>query len=139
MLDYESHLNTAIVEEVLAEYEWPVPWEVEDDLPDGILVHFPASGFALSDDYVGDVHLSFLEQHTGAGGVGIPEAMLVLVPEPERPPGPLTPGLISDPSTSPSASKTRNELRDLFTILLTHFRPTLLGDFSWAETYRDRG
>ncbi|MFO7563104.1 MAG: hypothetical protein R6X02_10715 [Enhygromyxa sp.] len=137
MNDFDVYLDVEVVERVLGEFEWPESYEVEGDPPDGVIVTFPRSGFYLSQDYVGDVHLSFLPEHTGVNrNLGIPEAMLVLIPESERAPGPLTPGLIDDMSTAPSLAKTENELRDLFHILLMHLRPTLLGDFAWAEAYR---
>jgi hypothetical protein len=134
-----SYLTMEIVREVLAEFEWPAPYELEDDLPDGILVAFPRCRLTISDDYLGDVHLHFSTEDTGTKDMlSLGHAMAAFVPRPEHGAPASTPGLSHDMSIRGSVEKVRNNLRDLCTILLTHLRPVLLGNFAWAQRHRER-
>jgi len=134
----KSYLTMDLLREVLAEFEWPAPYELEDDLPDGIVVAFPHCHLYISDDYLGDVYLRFLTEDTGTEEMlELGHAMDAFVPQPRFGDPPSTPGLINDRSVYGSVEKVRNNLRDLCTVLLTHLRPVLLGDFSWAQSYRE--
>jgi len=135
----KSYMTMGILREVLAEFEWPAPYELEDDLPDGIVVAFPRCHLYISDDYLGDVHLRFMTEDTGTNEMlRLGHAMAALVPQRKYGEPPSTPGLINDTSVDGSVEKVRNNLRNMCTVLLTHLRPVLLGDFSWAQIYRER-
>ncbi|MDC0744564.1 hypothetical protein [Polyangium mundeleinium] len=95
-----SYLTMALLREVLAEFAWPAPYELEDDLPDGIIVAFPRSHLYFSDDYLGEVHLRFLTEDTGTDDMlcfGNAMHALVYRPNEGRPPVPM-PDLINDTS-----------------------------------------
>ncbi|HHG84499.1 MAG TPA: hypothetical protein ENJ82_07110 [Bacteroidetes bacterium] len=131
-----SYLTLDVLRSVLQEFTWPSAFELEDDLPDGIIVIFPKCQLCFSEDYLGEVYLSFLPEDTGAQQMlQVGHAILALHPESERGEGPLTPGLIEDISVTASLEKVQNGLRDLCTIVLTHLQDTLQGDFSWAKAY----
>ncbi len=132
----ERFMNIETLRDILSEFEWPAPYELEDDLPDGIVVAFPACNLYFSEGYLGDVELEFLPEDTGVDEIlKLGHALLVIVPESERIQDPLTPGLINDQSIEGSLKKVQNGLRDLCKIVLTHLQPCVLGNFSWVETY----
>ena len=38
-----KYMTFDLVKRVVEEFEWPVEYKLENDLPDGILMHFPTS------------------------------------------------------------------------------------------------
>ena len=138
MYNPETYLTLDLVSTIVSKYEWPAPYTLEDDLPDGVIMRFPKCSLYFSEGFESDMDLNFLPQDTGTDIVlGFTHALLALVPEAERDPNkPLTPVLTGDDSPGASLDKVKNGLRDLCTIALYHLKPCLLGDFSWVATYQ---
>jgi hypothetical protein len=130
-----TFLTEDLVVQVMARFDWPAPYSTEDDLPDGVLVAFPACVLYFSESYGGDVELDFLEASPGLDrGFSLADALLALVPESERGDGPLTPGLSQSYEPTASPQKVRTGLDDICRILQHHFLPTLMGEVPWAQT-----
>lgn len=133
----ERYMTVEVLAEVLAEYEWPAPYTLEDWLPDGIVMAFPKSNLFFVEGFEGDMTLKFLPEDTGMDQtLTIEHALLAIGPDPEHTGGPLTPNLINDRSPHASLDKVKNGIRDLCTIILTHFQDCILGDFSWVAAYQ---
>ena len=132
----KQYMTMEVLSGVLAEFEWPVPYTLEDELPDGIVMSFPRSHLFFVEGFEGDVSLQFLPEDTGTGrAYKLVHALSILVPESERNGSPITPNLIEDESPYASLDKVKNGLRDLCTIALTHLRPCIAGDFSWVAAW----
>ena len=138
MYSPKRYLTLELLAEIVSEYEWPAPYTLEDDLPDGIIMKFPNSNLVFSEGFESDMDLQFLPEDTGTDtNLGFTHALMAIVPEAERDPKkPLTPGLINDDPPAASPIKVKNGLRDLCTIALYHLKPCILGDFSWVAKYR---
>ena len=127
-------LTLDLVLQVMAQFDWPAPFSAEDDLPDGVLVKFPACTLYFSDSYDGDIELEFLADSPGLKrGFILADALLALIPESQRGDGPLTPGLSQTYEPCASLQKVRTGIDDICRILQFHFLPTLCGDFSWSH------
>lgn len=138
-LETISYLTLDAVTETVAEFTWPAAYELEDDLPDGIYMSFPNSGLYFSEDYLGNVYCSFLEEHTGIEtDLQLLDALEALFPQAERTADPFTPGLILDTTVEATPEKVRNGIRDLCNIAVTHLGDVLLGDYGWVEKYRNQ-
>ena len=137
MMNDIQYMTSDLMAEELAGFNWPAPYTIEDDGM-GILVSFPACRLYFSEDWEGDVHVQFLSDDTGVDlHLALGHALLVLIPEAERGDEPLAPGLIGDASIDATEQKVRNGIKDNCTLLLTHCRHILLGDFSWVERYME--
>jgi hypothetical protein len=137
----KSYLTLAVLSEIVAERQWPAPYTLEDDLPDGILMRFPACTLYICEGFEGNMDIRFLTEETKTdpmlGNLRLGHALLGLIPESERDhTKPLTPNLIGDTSPSASLGKVQNGIRDLCIIVLTHLQPCLLGDFGWVRAYQ---
>ncbi len=129
----KRYLTEEIVAEAMARYPWPAAYAIDDDLPDGIIVAFPACAIYFSEGFEGDVELEFLPESTGTEApVTLADALLALIPEHARGSGPLTPGLSTDYEPSASLQKVRTGVDDICRILQAHFLPSISGDLSWA-------
>ena len=127
----ERFMTVDVLSQVLSEFEWPAPYTLEDWLPDSIGVVFPKCTLTFSEGFESDMQLKFLDRDTGLGNsVTLNEVLISMG-------GPDTPGLIDYFSPGASLEKVQNEVRDLCTMVLTHFKATLLGDFSWVESYKE--
>lgn len=121
---------------VVAAFTWPAPYQLEDELPDGIVMRFPHCSLLFVEGYEGDMEIQFLEEETHSQHVlKLGHALSVVVPASQRGEVPLTPGLIDDTSAHASLDKVKHGIHDLCTIVLTHLQPCILGDFSWVHLY----
>jgi hypothetical protein len=125
-----TFMTTTTLAEVLAEYEWPAPYVLEDWLPDGIAMVFPRCELMFVENFESDMTLRFSPDDTGLDERVTLAHLLVSMG------GRPTPGLIHMVAGGASLDKMKNGVRDLCTIMLTHFRSTLLGDFAWVEGYK---
>lgn len=133
----ERYMTVEVLAEVLAEFEWPASYTLEDWLPDGIVIAFPNSNLFFTEGFEGDVTLKFLPEDTGMDQtLTLEHALLAIGPDPERTGGPLTPNLINDHSPHASLDKVKNGIRDMCTIMLSHFKGCILGDFGWVAAYQ---
>ena len=121
-----------VLAQVLSERDWPAPYKLEDGLPDNIAVVFPKCTLYFEEGFEGDMDVSFSADDTGLDSdVRLHDVLVSMGGVGDR-----TPGLINQFAPAASLDKVKNGIRDLCTILLTHFRPSLTGDFSWVEKYR---
>jgi hypothetical protein len=135
MFDQESFLSMDLMEEVFAKFDWPEPYLFEDDF-DGINVAFPLSNFFFTESLDGDITVEFLTEDTGQeAGLHLGHALLVFVPVSDRGNGPITPGLIGNELPFRSEEKARNGIYNACTIMLTHLRSVIEGDYSWVQKY----
>lgn len=129
-------LNMPLLVETLEEFSWPAPYHLEDDLPDGIEMVFPNSSLFFAEGYAGEIELQFLPKDTHSEvPLKLAHALSVIVPVDQRGAEPVTAGIIDDISIYGSKEKIQNGIRDICTILLTHMKHIILGDFSWVEKY----
>jgi hypothetical protein len=136
MYNPPTFLTPEVLAEVLAEFPWPAPYTLEEDLPDGIEIRLPRCHLYVSEGFESDMDLSFLPESTGLDHlVSVGSALRALSEDPDRTLPP-PPKLIDYFSPGASLDKVKNELRDLCTLLFTYFRPSLDGDFDWVAAYR---
>ena len=122
---------------VLAEFEWPAPYTLEDELPDDIWMNFPKCHLGFSEGFESEMRVVFSTEDTHTDSNLTLDSAIVALQS--------TPGFV-DPYPnlklikyfSPQASlvKVQNQLRDLCTLILAYLQPCILGDFSWVESYR---
>jgi hypothetical protein len=130
-------MTMEVLADVLSEFDWPAPYVLEDELPDGIVMRFPRSSLFFVEGFEGDMALEFLPEDTGTDQkLTVGHALSVIVPESTRKGGPITLNLIDDESPYASLEKVKNGIRDLCTIALTHLQPCILGDFGWVAAYK---
>ncbi len=133
-----SFLTPILLEKIVAEYQWPIDYTIEDDDPDGVIMEFPNCGLIFSDDCDGGVDVRFFPEHTNTSyNLHIFHAMQVFVPENKRSNGKI-PGLKAIPISSPfpSLDNTTNGIRNACTILTQYLTPVIQGDFTWVDEYR---
>lgn len=126
----QHYLTMDVLAEVLAEREWPAPYRLENYLPDGIAAVFPKCTLFFEEGFESDMEVSFLVEDTGLDEPVTLKDILISRG------GVDTPGLINFFSPHASLDKVKNEVRDLCTIFMTHFRGMLDGDFAWVDDYR---
>lgn len=136
----EQYMTLELVDEIASQFDWPAPYTLEDELPDGVLMAFPKCHLLFVEGFEGEMLLKFIPQDTGlAQALTIQSVLLALRSEAEHR-GEALPkqnlNLINDRSPPASLGKVRNGIHDQCTIVLAHFRQCLLGDFSWVETYK---
>jgi hypothetical protein len=134
----DKYMTVDVLAEVLSEFDWPAPYTLEDDLPDGIVMRFPRSNLYFSEGFESDMGLQFLTSDTQTDtNLELGHALSVIAPQSQRDRNqPLAPNLINDDPPHASLEKVKNGIRDLSTIALTHLKPVILGDFSWVEKYK---
>ena len=136
MFDSPRFLNTKVFTEVLSKFEWPEPFTIQDESPDGIILSFERSNFVFSESPDGDVVVGFLSEDTKCDlSLHIGHAMSIVVPESSRINGIATPGLIDEGMPFPSQEKVENSIHNAFTIILTHLQHVIQGDYSWVAEY----
>jgi hypothetical protein len=129
MYSPKAYMTMDVLAQLLAEFDWPAPYLLDDDLPDGIIVAFPKCQLYISEGFESRMTMRFLDSSPG-----LPET--VELHELLRSMGsPSTEGI--DPTDPPAASleKVQIGVRNLCKRVLTHCRATLLGDFSWYPAF----
>jgi len=119
------YLTSERLQSVALEYDWPGQFMIEDDA-DGLYLRLPDCSLYFEEDSDGDVQLSFV-------GEGLPDPVDIRQV--------LSALEIRDaqsqaylPATHyASIAKVEGEVHELCRLALTHLRPTLQGDFSWAS------
>jgi hypothetical protein len=125
-----------LLSKILEEFEWPAPYTLEDDLPDGIIMTFPNSHLYFREGFEGDMLMEFLIEDTNTDhNLHLGHALSVIIPESQRDGTPLTPDLIDYWTPTASLEKVENGVRDLCRTVLFHLKPSILGDFSWVSKY----
>ncbi len=131
-----TFMTQLVLAEVLAEFQWPAPYELEEFLPDGIEVRFPKCTLFFCEGFESDMFLEFDGDDTGEDvPLKLVHAMMVVAAESEPGKRPLTPGLVTHFEAGASLKKVEVELRNICMVLLTHFQACILGDFSWVAKY----
>jgi hypothetical protein len=137
MYSPKTYMTMEVLSEVLAEFEWPAPYTLEDDLPDGIIMAFPNCRLYFDEGFESHMRLMFLPEDTGTDKtLTLGHALQTIRSDPDRAELPPTPPLINDIASSPSVEKVKNGVRDLAMMVLTYLQPCILGDFSWVEKYK---
>jgi hypothetical protein len=128
----EEFLTESVLRGVLSEFQWPEPYTLEDDEPDGVFVTFPKCKLYFSE---GDrIAVDFVAESTGVEPwLSLHDALRAVRSMTPPGSGPEEPRLIEDIASLPSREKLENSIRDACTLLLTYLRPTLAGDFWWVE------
>ncbi|MFT3764413.1 MAG: hypothetical protein QM820_02680 [Minicystis sp.] len=132
MYQPEEYLTIEVLSEVVSQLDWPAPYTLEDELPDGISMIFPKCTLFFGEGFESEMYLKFIPEDTGLdNAVTLKEVLVALGGRP-------TPQLklVDDGSSGASVATVKNGIRKLCTILLAHFRETLLGDFWWVEPYK---
>lgn len=139
MFDTEPFLNIRTLSDVLREYDWPEPFKLADEMPDGIVMAFDKSNFLFTENPDGEIIVKFLPADLGADeNLHLGHALSVIVPECERASGVATPGLIQSDIPFASEEKTVIGIRNACRIILTHMKGVIAGDFSWVVKYLQR-
>lgn len=137
MYNPETYLTLDVVTDVVAQFDWPAPYELEDELPDGVVMAFPRCHLLFDEGFESEVSIKFLTEDTGlATSLKLSEALLALKSTGFDTGVPPTLPLIHDRSPHASLAKVKNGLHDQCVIVLAHFRPCLQGDFRWVEAYK---
>lgn len=131
------YLTLEVLASVLAEFEWPAPYTLDDWLPDGIAVLLPKCTIVFVEGFESEMGLEFLPENTGATKtVTLKHALHVVRKDSTYASPAEEPALINDLASQPSVEKVKNGLRDLCALILAYVPDTLSGDFRWAEAYR---
>lgn len=133
MYNPPTFLTVDLVAGVLAEFDWPAPYTLEED-EDGVVVRFPHAGLHVIEGFESEMWMTLLGQYSGLDrNVDLVDALVALRAERELP----AVALIDDPEPFATLSKARNGIRDLCALVLAHFRDWIAGeDDSWVEVYR---
>src|SRR5690606_34486618 len=127
-------LNLKSLSEILREFEWPEPYQLEDEMPDGIVMAFAKSNFLFTETPDGDIIVKFHPEDLGIDeSLHLGHALSVIVPESERTNGIATPGLVEYEIPFPSKEKTEVGIRNACKIILTHMKGVISGDFTWVK------
>ncbi|QDU07353.1 hypothetical protein V202x_07050 [Gimesia aquarii] len=136
MFDEESFLSMDLMKEEFSKFDWPEPYRLENELPDGIIVSFPQSNFVFSESPDGDINVKFLPEDTKCENMlQLAHALSVLLPKSDLGDGPITPGFIEYEWPFPSEKKARIGIHNACTFMLTHLSAVIGGDFSWVQKY----
>jgi hypothetical protein len=82
MLEPIPFLNLKTVSRILHEFEWPEPFTLEDEIPDGIVMSFPKGNFVFTETPDGEVIFKFLCVDLGCDeSLHLGHAFSDLVPE----------------------------------------------------------
>lgn len=134
-MEITSFLTVDLLRKVASQFDWPCPWELKADLPDGITMQFPKSHLYFREGYDGEIELQFLTVDTQTpSNLKLIHALQALYPPADREPGPLVAGLIRDFSPQGSEAKVRNQVHDLCKIAVEKLSSVLEGDFSWVQS-----
>lgn len=130
----ERYMTKGVLADVLAEFEWPAGYTIDDDgLPDEISVIFPGCALVFVESFESDLLMKFeipaVEELIDLNAALRSLRDGVTVPN--------TPGLSGYVSPGASLDKVKHGIRDACRKVLTHFRETLLGDSSWVDRYRE--
>lgn len=130
----ERFMTVELVEQVLREFTWPVPYTLEDCDPDGVAMDFAGGTVMFNEGFEGHVRIKLL-----ADDIELPRSVtLTEVIGAMRDSGevPATPKLIGDSSPTTSLDKVRNGIRDQAKLLLTFLPGYFVGDRSWVGIVR---
>lgn len=137
MYEPQQFLTMQTAQEVLAEFAWPAPYTLENELPDGVAMVFPRCTLMFAEGFGGEMRVLFSPADTGVPDrLSLGHALMALRSAPGAEALPPEPPLIRDIAGPGSVDKVKNGIRDLSTLLLTYLVPCLLGDFSWVRTYQ---
>jgi hypothetical protein len=131
-----TFLTPEVLADVLGEFSWPAEYSIAEDLPDGIEVRLPGCRLYFTEGFESDMDVRFLPESTGLDHpVSITAALVAMrsASDFSPPPKPCLGGHMPHASLD----KVQCEVRDLCTLLLTYFRPSLEGRFDWILAYRE--
>jgi hypothetical protein len=136
MYNPRDYLTEKVAAEVLAEFQWPAPYQLDDCLPDGIAVIFPKCTLLFSEGFESDMELYFSPEDTGFDeSITLTGALISLREIDPARLGP-NPPLIDKHIPGASLEKVQIGIRNLSMLMLAHLPTCMLGDFSWLEAYK---
>lgn len=135
MYNPPAFLTVDVVADVLAEFDWPAPYTLEED-EDGVVIRFPRAGLHVIEGFESEMWMTLLSEFTGLDrNVDLVDALVALRAERDLP----EVALIDDPEPFATLPKVANGIRDLCTLVLAHFRGWIAGeDDRWVEVYQRR-
>lgn len=126
-----------VASEVLAEFEWPGPYVLEDWLPDGIAMVFPKCTLIFSEGFESDMDLTFSPEDTGLDeALTLTDALLAIRSASDAASLPPAPPLIRKHIPHASLEKVTIGIRNLSMLILSYLPSSMLGDFRWVEIYK---
>lgn len=137
MYEPKKYLTMQVASEVLAEFEWPERYVLEDWSPDGIAMIFPKCTLIFSEGFESDMDLVFSAEDTGLDEtLTLTDALLAIRSTSDPASLPPAPALIRDHIPHASLEKVKIGIRNLSMLILTYLPSCMLGDFSWVGAYR---
>jgi hypothetical protein len=137
LYDPGQYLTMEVFAKVAAEFDWPAPYLLEDDLPDGVTMVFPQCHLVFIEGFESEIALQFLPLDTGwdhslaMNGILATIGSELVADAGGRP----QLNLLRDAAAGASVEKVENGIRGQCTLVLTHFSACIRGDFSWVDTY----
>jgi hypothetical protein len=131
-------LTLEVVERIVREFTWPVPYTLEDAHPDGVWMIFPSgTQFCFYEGFSSDMELQFGDDvgDERTGIVSLDHAVIALRADPSYPLPP-PPKLTGYFAVYASLEKVEYGLRDLCIRALTYLQPYMRGDRYWIDAYR---
>lgn len=129
-----QYISADLIKEALECYQWPAPYQIEDELPEGINVAFPQSNFYFVEGMYGDVSVEFLPDDTGDEQMRftIQDALEVLTDVDTR-------GYdFFHISGAHSEEKVVRDIERCIALIHEHLLSVVEGDFSWVDEARSR-
>lgn len=137
MYEPKKYLTMQVASEVLAEFEWPERYVLEDWSPDGIAMVFPKCILIFSEGFESDMDLVFSAEDTGLDEMlTLTDALLAIKSTSDPVSLPPAPPLIREHIPHASLEKVKIGIRNLSMLILTYLPSCMLGDFRWVETYK---
>lgn len=136
----QQFLTMDVFAEVVAEFDWPAPYTLEDDLPDGITMVFPRCHLVFVEGFESEIVLQFLPLDTGWDrSLAMNGVLLTIGPELAGAAGGTGTRprlrLLTDVGAPASLDKVRNGIRDQCALVLSYFPASIGGDFGWVDAY----
>lgn len=135
MYNPPTFLTVDVVAGVLAEFDWPAPYQLEEE-GDGVVIRFPRAGLHLIEGFESEMWMTVLGEYTGLDrNVDLTDILVALRGEQDL----AEVSLIDEPEPFATLSKVENGIRDLCTLVLTYLRPALTGNNNfWIGPYLRR-
>ncbi|WP_212005045.1 hypothetical protein [Chitinophaga sp. HK235] len=135
--DPPTFLTTELVAEIMAEFEWPASYILEDS---GLMVEvkFPRCTLFIQEGFDSDLELRFstADTHTRYS-LSITHALTYLVPEAEMNPDFKPPKLDTNIGIFPTLQKVESGTRNLCLLMQAYLLPCIKGDFGWVDKLKE--
>jgi hypothetical protein len=130
-----TFLTPEVLARILEEYQWPAPYTLEDELPDGIAMVLPKCTLFFSEGFESEMNLSFPTVTEFEDSIDLTEVIIALRSE-DASDDKLAPAPVGRHIPGASLEKVENGIRNRCNWVRTYLGPTLEGDFGWVETLK---